>query len=240
MKKLLLKKQGSEETEIKKSSQIYNLDPYIDEDDIIRVGGRLNKSNLNSECKHPIVLPKGSPISKLIIGWCHKKTGHAGRGMALNEIQTSGFWIVCANSATHKFIHYCVVCRSLRGKLGEQKMAELPFEPPFTYWGVDLFGPFVICSKRKELRRYGVIFTCLCSRTILTEVVHSLDTDSFLLTLRRFIGRRGNIWQMRSDNGSNFVGAVKELRKSFHDMNHSRINEYLQMQNCQRYPERLG
>ena len=165
--------------------------------------------------------------------------------MILKEIRTSGFWIVCANSATRKFIHYCVVCRSLRGKLGEQKMAEMPFdrlqeEPPFTYCGVDLFGPFVICSKRKELKRYGVMFTCLCSRAIHIEVAHSLDTDSFLLTLRRFIGRRGNIWQMRSDNGSNFVGAVKELRKSFHDMNHSRINEYLQMQNCQRYPERLG
>ena len=104
MKKLLVKKQGSEEAEIKKSSQIYNLDPYIDEDGIIRVGGRLDKSNLNNECKHLIVLPKGSPISKLIIAWRHKKTGHAGRSMTLNKIRISGFWIVFANSARHKFI----------------------------------------------------------------------------------------------------------------------------------------
>ena len=67
MKKLLMKKQGSEEVEIKNSSQIYNLDRYIDEDGIIRVGGRVDKSNLNNEYKHPVVLPKGSPISKLII-----------------------------------------------------------------------------------------------------------------------------------------------------------------------------
>ena len=73
MKKLLMKKQGSEEAEIKKSSQIYNLDSYIDEDGIIRVGGRLDKSIFNNECKHPIVLPKGSPTSKLTIAWCHKK-----------------------------------------------------------------------------------------------------------------------------------------------------------------------
>ena len=72
------------------------------------------------------------------------------------------------------------------------------------------------------------MFTCLCSLAIHIEVVHSLDADSFSLTLRRFIGRRGNIRQMRSDNGSNFVGAVKELRKSFQDMNHNRINQYLQ------------
>ena len=67
MKKLLIKKQGSEGVEIKKSSQIDNLDPYLDKDGIIRVGGRLDKSNLNNECKHLIMLPKGSPISKLII-----------------------------------------------------------------------------------------------------------------------------------------------------------------------------
>ena len=78
MKKLLMKKQESEEAEIKKSCQIFNLDPYIDEDGIIKVGERLDKSNLSNECKHPIVLPKGSHISELIIAWCHKKLATQG------------------------------------------------------------------------------------------------------------------------------------------------------------------
>ena len=78
MKKLPMKKQRSEEAEIKKSNQIYNVEPYIDEDGIIRVGGRLNKLNFNKEYKYPIVLPKGSPISKLIIAWCHKKLATQG------------------------------------------------------------------------------------------------------------------------------------------------------------------
>ena len=52
----------------------------------IRVGGRLDKSNLNNEWKHLVVLPKYSPITKLIIVWRYKKTGQAGRGMTLNEI----------------------------------------------------------------------------------------------------------------------------------------------------------
>ena len=56
------------------------------------------------------------------------------------------------------------------------------------------------------------MFTCHCRRAI--HAAHSLDTDSFLMTLRRFIERRDNIRQMKSDNGSDFVGAVKELRKS--------------------------
>ena len=114
------------------------------------------------------------------------------------------------------------------------KMAELPFdrlqdEPPFTYCGVDLFGSFAICCKRKELKHNWVMFTCLCSRAIHIELAHLLDKDFCLLTLRRFITRRGNIWQMRSDDRSNFVRAVKELRKSLQDMNHSKIKEDLQM-----------
>ena len=74
--------------------KIYNLDHYLDEDGIIRVGGRLDKLNLSNKCKHLNVLPKGSPISKLIIAKCHKKTGNSGRDMTLNQIQTTGFWII--------------------------------------------------------------------------------------------------------------------------------------------------
>ena len=170
-------------------------------------------------------MPKNSHVSKLIILWCHQKTGHAGRGMTLNEVRSSGFWILNANSILNSQFH-CVTCRSLRGKLGEQLMSELPSDrlqecPPFTYCGVDLFGPFLIKNGRKEMKRYGVMFTCLCSRAVHIEVAHSLDNDSFILSLRRFIGRRGNIRLMRSDNGSNFVGAIKELREAFRDESQS-------------------
>ena len=73
-------------------------------------------------------------------------------------------------------------------------MSELPSDslqesPPFTYYGVDLFGPFTIKNYRKELKRYGVMFTCLYSFAIHIEVAQLLETDSFILSLRRFKGR---------------------------------------------------
>ena len=74
------------------------------------------------------------------------------------------------------------------------------------------------------------MFTCLCFRAIYIEVAFSVDTDSFLLTLQKFLGRGGNICQMKSGNESNFVGAVKELWKTSEYMNNSRINQNLQMQ----------
>ena len=90
----------------------------------------------------------------------------------------------------------CVRCKQLRGQLQQQKMSDLPndrmcIEPPFTYCGVDIFGPFVLKDGRKEGKKYDDLYTCLSSRAIHIEVVHLLSTDSFILSLRRFIGRRG-------------------------------------------------
>ena len=100
----------------------------------------------------------------------------------------------------------CVRCKQLRGQLQQQKMSDLPndrmcIEPPFTYCGVDIFGPFVLKDGRKEVKKYDDLYTCLSSRAIHIEVVHLLSTDSFILSLRRFIGRRGivrmiTVWAM--------------------------------------------
>ena len=99
-------------------------------------------------------------------------------------------------------------------------MADLPQErfeeaPPFTYCAVDMFGPFMIKVKRSDVKRYGAMFTCLASRAVHIEITHSMDTDSFIQSLRRLIARRGNVRLIRSDNGSNFVGAEEELKRAF-------------------------
>ena len=109
-------------------------------------------------------------------------------------------------------ISQCVLCCLLRGKSGEQKMSDLPSDrmqeaPPFTYCAVDYFGPFYIKDKRKEVKQYGSLFTCLASRAVHIEVADSLDTDSFIMALRCFIHLRGNIHELHSDWGTNFVRA---------------------------------
>ena len=78
---------------------------------------------------------------------------------------------------------------------------------PFTYCAVDIFGPFKVKVKRSEVKLYGEVFTCLADRTVHIEVSHRMTTDSFIQALRRLIARRGNVGQILSDNGPNFVGA---------------------------------
>ena len=74
-------------------------------------------------------------------------------------------------------------------------------EPPFTHCGVDMFGPFHIKERRNTLNCYGVLFTCLVSRAVHIEMAKVIDTDSFILALRHFIARRGNVRSIRCDNG---------------------------------------
>ena len=88
---------------------------------------------------------------------------------------------------------------------------------------------WAICNQKrsKELKRYGASFICLSSRAIHIETVASLNTDSFILRLRRFIGRRGNIRLLRSDNGNNFVGTSSEFKKAFTEMDQQKINYFM-------------
>ena len=87
--------------------------------------------------------------------------------------------------------------------------------------------PLLVSRGRSTVKRYGVLFTCLAVRAVHIEVAHSLDTDSFIHALRRFIARRGQPQRIRSDNGSNFVRGEKELRDAIQDWNQQKIHDFL-------------
>ena len=116
-------------------------------------------------------------------------------------------------------------------------MADLPtdrLEPaaPFTYSAVDFFGPFYVKEGRKELKRYGVLFTCMTSRAVHLETANTMNTDSFINAYRRFIGRRGPVLQLRSDQGTNFVGARNELLTCLKEMDQGQMRAELLKDHC--------
>lgn len=216
---------------VKGNSDISRLDPML-EDGLLKVGGRLSKAVMPEEVKHPVILSKDQFISKLILQHIHKLLGHAGRNHMLSTLRKK-YWITNANTACRKIISDCVICRRYQGKLGEQKMSDLPQErlipnlPPFTNTGVDYFGPIEVKKGRSMIKRYGVIFTCMASRAIHIEVAYSLDTSSCVNAVRRFICRRGQVVHLRSDNGTNFIGAERELREALSCLDHSKIQRAL-------------
>ena len=204
---------------IKKASPLFILDPYLDDQGMLRVGGRLEQADFSIEVKHPIILPRAGHVSLLIVRHYHEIT-HQGRGITTNAIRQARYWICGIRPLIRSVIYSCVTCRKCRRPLELQKMAPLPEDrvdatPPSTYCGVDCFGPFYVRHKRSDIPRYGVIFTCLMSRAIHLEVADTMDTSSFINALKRFIAIRGPIRQLRCDKGTNFVGAKNELAREY-------------------------
>lgn len=107
-------------------------------------------------------------------------------------------------------------------------MSDLPEDrmetaPPFPYCGMDCFGPFYVKEGRKELKRYGLLLTCMCSRVVHIEMLDDLTTDAFNNALRSFIDIRGMVRQIRSDQGTNFIGARRECAEALTEMNQEEL-----------------
>ena len=224
---------------VKKSSVLAKLDPIL-VNGLLRVGGRLSRAPLHDDSKHQIIIAKDSPLARLLIQHFHQKSGHSGREYVLSLLRER-FWLIRANVIVRSVLSSCFACRRRQGAVGEQKMADLPRprvtpdQPPFTCVGIDYFGPFFVRQKRSMVKRYGAIFTCLAVRAVHLEISYSLDTDSFILALRRFIARRGQVKEIRSDNGTNFTGAEKELRVMIEGWNQAQIHEELLQKGIQWY-----
>lgn len=112
-------------------------------------------------------------------------------------------------------------------------MADLPSsrlqpEPPFTHIGIDCFGPFLVKERRSEVKRWGLLLTCLYSRAVHVEVLVDMSTDSLINALRCFICLRGNVKTIYCDHGTNFIGASNELHKELQAMDaNSSVTKYL-------------
>ena len=198
----------------------------------------MRRASVPFDLKHPIILPKNGIVTHLILAYYREKTQHQGRGQTLNEIRANGYWIINGSRVVARYIKQCVPCRRIRRQPEEQRMADLPKErvdpsPPFTYCGMDCFGPYLVRRARKEIKRYGLLFTCLCSRAIHIEMLEDMTTDAFINALRCFIAIRGAVRTILSDQGTNFVGARNEFKRALQEIDESRIAQYLAEKQCE-------
>lgn len=220
---------------VPKSSPLGKLSPIL-EDGLICVGGRLKHSQVTPAEKNPVILPKDSHISLLLVRHHHEQVRHQGRHLTEGAVRAAGLWILGSKRLINSVLHKCIICRKLRGKLEEQRMADLPPErlevcPPFTYVGLDVFGPWSIVTRRTrggqaDSKRWAIMFSCLSSRAVHIEIIESMDASSCINALRRFFALRGPAKGLQSDCGTNFIGACKELR-----MNNA-VQKYLGEQGC--------
>lgn len=147
---------------LKGTSSIRKLDPYIDQEGLIRVGGRIGNADVPDEVRHPVLLPRKCHVTTLLIRHYHTKVNHMGRTTTHNELRQRAYWILGGSAAVSNVITECVTCRRQHRALEQQKMSSLPKDrmdqvPPFSFCAVDYFGLYMIKEKRSEVKRYGVL-----------------------------------------------------------------------------------
>ncbi|XP_054723428.1 uncharacterized protein LOC129233424 [Uloborus diversus] len=181
------------------NSKLLSLKPFINEDGVIRVGGRLENAPFSNERRHPILLPKNHHLTTIIIRSYHETYLHAGTILLLSVIRKE-FWTINAKSAIKKEIWKCIKCFKLKGKTATQVMADLPRarvmpSRVFSKTGLDFAGPFLVKPRSgrgvRTLKVYICIFVCLAVKAVHIEIVGKLSADCFIAALKRFVARRG-------------------------------------------------
>ncbi|XP_053668305.1 uncharacterized protein LOC128718710 [Anopheles marshallii] len=184
---------------VTKQSPIYKLSPFMDEDGVLRMRGRVGAAVGVPYCaKYPVILPRTSKLGELIVERYHRIYRHANKETIVNEVRQH-YQIPKLRTLVNRIARNCVVCKIRRSLPQVPPMAPLPkerltpFIRPFSFTGLDYFGP--------------------------VKVVHNLSTESCVMAVRRFVARRGAPVEIFSDNGTNFLGASRQLRKEIEERN---------------------
>ncbi|XP_038117010.1 uncharacterized protein LOC119769177 [Culex quinquefasciatus] len=204
---------------VEKSSPIYRTWPFLDDNEILRMRGRIGAAPYApSEAKYPAILPKDHLITYLLVDWFHCRFCHANHETVVNEIRQR-FEIANLRTLVKKVAKNCTWCYVSKVVPRTPAMAPLPemrlsaFVRPFTFVGLDYFGPVLVKVGRSNVKRWVALFTCLTVRAVHMEVVHSLSTESCIMAVRRFVARRGAPREFWTDNATCFQGASSELKK---------------------------
>ena len=217
--------------QVSKTSSLVSLNPCL-QNGVVVVGGRLVNAPVHQNVKHPAIIPGSHHLTELIVRDIHENHGHAGREYVLAETRKK-YWVIGARHCIRKVLRKCITCKRREPVPCQQQMADLPADRVtpgkrvFSTIGIDLYGPMTVKRGRGTMKRYGCIFTCLVTRAIHVEIAHSLEADSFIQCLQRFVARRSKPTLIRSDNGRNLVGAERELREEAKRWNERKVYDHL-------------
>lgn len=200
-------------------NRLLSLSPFMDSNNLIRVGGRLGNSHYDYNVQHPIILCSKHKLCQLLFDKYHKTLFHAGPQLLLATIRHN-YWPLGGRLLAKKTVHSCIKCCRLKAETVQPIMGHLPtqrvqLEFPFLETGVDYAGPMLIADRKgrgcRLIKSYICIFVCLATKAVHLELVSDMTKEAFIAALNRFIARRGKPQNIFSDNGTTFVGAFNEL-----------------------------
>lgn len=162
------------------------LAPFLDHTGLIRIGGRLQRSMLTDDAKHPYLLPKESHVTSLLITAFHRRFFHAGPKLIIAMLRQE-FWVVSCREAVRRIIFKCVTCTRHKAlhptpRMGILREARVHSVRAFSSVGTNYEGPYLIkeCKRRntKTTKVYIALFVCMATKAIHVEVVSDLMTEA--------------------------------------------------------------
>ncbi|XP_072377717.1 uncharacterized protein [Diabrotica undecimpunctata] len=216
--------------------KLSSLCPFLDEQGILRVGGRLKYTNLQTNIKHPILISSNHPFTKLIFIHKHNYLLHPGPQLLLATVRQK-YWPIGGKILAKKIVKNCIQCFRHKPVASIAPMGSLPnnrISPsfPFQVTGIDYAGPYNIKDRKgrgaKTTKGYICVFVCFVTKAIHLELISDMTTECFIACLRRFVSRRGIPNHIYSDNGKTFQGACNELNElyKFIQNNHITLIDY--------------
>ena len=214
------------------SSRLKALVPFIDQENLLRVGGRLCHSNLTLSQQHPLITDGKDILIHNLFTHMHVCLGHCGPSLLLTSVG-SRFHTLGARRLSRTICSQCKVCRRAAPNPKPQLMGQVPEQrttpsPAFQTTGLDFAGPFTLkkghTRKPVHIEAHVCVFVCFSTRAVHLEVISDQTTEAFLAGINRFVSRRGKPHTIFSDNGSNFIGAKKQLSNLYKFLKSSETN----------------
>ena len=197
---------------------VTQLNLFVDKNHVVRVNSKFGDGNM-----WPILLPKKSILTSLIVREIHENMGHRGIYTVLRELGKQ-FWVTNRFSVVNKVLSSCVLCRSLNAKpiaLNQSPYRDFRLKPeeiPFRTVALDYIGPFTVKWEGQKRKVYLLIVTCLWSRAINLLPCLAADVQNFLMAVQRHLHQYGAFSFCLSDQGSQIKAGANIIRSFLDDL----------------------
>ena len=216
-----------------KKSKLISLSPFIDNQGIMRAGGRLEKSKtLPFDTKFPIILPRADNENvSTLIRHVHAKNYHCS-GIETFYILRQKYFPLGGRANVLKITSRCLQCQKTGKRPKNQRIAPLPSDRldiviPFHVSGVDVFGEFNLTQGRRPKKRWVLLLTCLTTRAVALYPLKDMSLSTTINALVKFNSQFPALKKLVSDNGTNFKGANREMKEAIAGWNKEELTDRL-------------
>ena len=224
---------------VRPSSSIVKLTPYLDQENCLRVGGRLHRVDLPFSTRHQIILPakiKGKHVqfTRGLVDAFHNsnpairiqnKSPHPSNRYVESKLLES-YWIVTIKRLVQRAQRECWICRRLNALAAQQKMSDLPvgradMTHSFAATALDDLGPIMLRRTQSgpTSEHHVTLFTCMSTRAVHYELIENQKSESFLLAYKRFANRVGHPAFLRSDQQKSYIACSHILQENIDEIN---------------------